>query len=78
MSEAVQRLRSVGELDANELARRALQQAGEAPTDETVPTAEGVTFFKGRAAAEHAASGSDKTLLQIRVERIRRQFGSEN
>ena len=63
----VERLTAINNTSSQELARLAL---GGAVPDEIVPTAEGITFFEGKRARDHKKSGSTKTLLAERLDRI--------
>jgi hypothetical protein len=63
----VEQLAAINDTTPEDLARLAL---GSSP-DETVPTAEGITLFKGERSQQHKASGSDKSLLALRIERIK-------
>lgn len=65
--EIVQELSAFNNATPADLARLALQ--GEM-ADEIVPTAEGITLFEGKRAQLHRASGQQKSLLQLRLDRI--------
>ena len=65
----VQELLAVGRVDPRDLAQVAL---GGERADEIVPTAEGVTFFKGERARLHKESGAGKSLLAERLDRIKK------
>ena len=65
----IEQLHAVGNANPQELARIAL---GGASSDEVVPTAEGITLFRDERARQHRASGSSKSLLEQRLDRIKK------
>jgi hypothetical protein len=72
----VERLTAINNTSSQELARLAL---GGAVPDEIVPTAEGITFFEGKRARDHKKSGSKRSLLAERLDRISKtpELGSD-
>lgn len=65
----VEKLLAAGNIDPRDVAHIAL---GVEIGDEVVPTAEGITFFKGERARRHKESGASKSLLEERLDRIKK------
>ncbi len=71
----IKRLRPLNNATPEQLGAVAL--GGEQP-DEIVPDADGITVFQGEQLRQHEASGSDKSLLQVRLERISKTAGFDD